>query len=116
MPSAFCLQYVQLPKSLAIVTVPTTRALVWWLLGFGDGVVVYEPVALREELGEIAARMAATDHFSGTQFIYNRIFRTSRRVARKSRCVLRQRALLAPQLVFLRVGLTACAPRCAIAS
>lgn len=40
-------------------TVPNTRSLVWWLLGFGDGVVVHQPVALREELGEIAARMAA---------------------------------------------------------
>lgn len=40
------------------VTVPNTRALVWWLLGFGDGVVVQEPVALREELAGIVARMA----------------------------------------------------------
>jgi predicted DNA-binding transcriptional regulator YafY len=40
-------------------TVPNTRALVWWLLGFGDGVVVHEPVALREEMAAIARRMAA---------------------------------------------------------
>lgn len=40
-------------------TVPNTRALVWWLLGFGDGVVVVEPAALRAELAGIAARMAA---------------------------------------------------------
>lgn len=39
-------------------TVPNTRSLVWWLLGFGDGVVVHEPAALREELAGIAARMA----------------------------------------------------------
>lgn len=40
-------------------TVPNTRALVWWLLGFGDGVVVEEPAELREELAGIARRMAA---------------------------------------------------------
>ena len=40
-------------------TVPNTRALVWWLLVFGDGVVVHEPTSLREELAAIAARMAA---------------------------------------------------------
>jgi predicted DNA-binding transcriptional regulator YafY len=40
-------------------TVPNTRALVWWLLGFGDGVVVEEPASLREELAAIALRMAA---------------------------------------------------------
>jgi len=40
-------------------TVPNTRALVWWLLGFGDGVTVEEPAALRAELAGIAARMAA---------------------------------------------------------
>jgi predicted DNA-binding transcriptional regulator YafY len=39
-------------------TVPNTRALVWWLLGFGDGVVVQEPSSLRNELASIAARMA----------------------------------------------------------
>jgi predicted DNA-binding transcriptional regulator YafY len=40
-------------------TVPNTRALVWWLLGFGDGVVIQEPASLREELAGIAQRMAA---------------------------------------------------------
>lgn len=40
-------------------TVPHTRALLWWLLGFGDGVVVQEPAALRDELAGIATRMAA---------------------------------------------------------
>jgi predicted DNA-binding transcriptional regulator YafY len=40
-------------------TVPSTRALVWWLLGFGDGVVIEEPASLREELAGIARRMAA---------------------------------------------------------
>lgn len=40
-------------------TVPHTRALVWWLLGFGDGVTVHEPGNLRQELKGIATRMAA---------------------------------------------------------
>jgi predicted DNA-binding transcriptional regulator YafY len=40
-------------------TVPHTRSLIWWLLGFGDGVEVCEPAGLREEIGSIAARMAA---------------------------------------------------------
>lgn len=40
-------------------TVPNTRSLVWWLLGFGDGVLVQEPIELREELAGIAVRMAA---------------------------------------------------------
>ena len=40
-------------------TVPNTRALVWWLLGFGDGVVIEEPASLRAELAGIAHRMAA---------------------------------------------------------
>ncbi|TQK03460.1 YafY family protein [Herbaspirillum sp. SJZ107] len=40
-------------------TVPNTRALVWWLLGFGDGVVIEEPASLRDELAGIAQRMAA---------------------------------------------------------
>ena len=40
-------------------SVPNTRALVWWLLGFGDGVVIQEPAALREEVAGIARRMAA---------------------------------------------------------
>jgi predicted DNA-binding transcriptional regulator YafY len=40
-------------------TVPNTRSLVWWLLGFGDGVVIQEPAELRDELAGIAKRMAA---------------------------------------------------------
>ena len=40
-------------------TEPNTRALVWWLLGFGDGVVIQEPPSLREEVAGIAQRMAA---------------------------------------------------------
>lgn len=39
-------------------TVASTRSLVWWLLGFGDGVVVQEPVELREEIKATVARMA----------------------------------------------------------
>lgn len=39
--------------------VPNTRALVWWLLGFGDGVVVHEPAALRAEIAAMARNMAA---------------------------------------------------------
>ncbi|KFI08318.1 YafY family protein [Massilia sp. BSC265] len=39
-------------------TVPHTRSLVWWLLGFGDGVVVQEPATLRDELAGIAQRMS----------------------------------------------------------
>ena len=39
-------------------TVPNTRALVWWLLGFGDGVVVHEPAALRAEIADMARNMA----------------------------------------------------------
>lgn len=40
-------------------TVPNTRSLVWWLLGFGDGVVIQEPASLRDEMAGIARRMAA---------------------------------------------------------
>lgn len=39
-------------------TVPSTRALVWWLLGFGDGVTVEGPASLREEMRLTAVRMA----------------------------------------------------------
>jgi predicted DNA-binding transcriptional regulator YafY len=42
-----------------VATVPNTRALVWWVLGFGDGVIIEEPASLRDELAEIAERMAA---------------------------------------------------------
>lgn len=40
-------------------TVPKTRSLVWWLLGFGDGVEVLGPPELRAEMAAIAVRMAA---------------------------------------------------------
>ena len=39
--------------------VPNTRALLWWLLGFGDGVTVLEPVELRNEIAGMARNMAA---------------------------------------------------------
>ncbi|MBB3223456.1 helix-turn-helix transcriptional regulator [Pseudoduganella umbonata] len=39
-------------------TVPNTRALLWWLLGFGDGVEVLEPVELREEIAGMVRNMA----------------------------------------------------------
>lgn len=39
-------------------SVPETRELTWWLLGFGDGVEVVEPAALRNELAAIIGRMA----------------------------------------------------------
>lgn len=38
-------------------TVASTRSLVWWLLGFGDGVTVHEPAELRAEIRDTAARM-----------------------------------------------------------
>lgn len=40
-------------------TVAATRTLVFWLTGFGPGVVVHEPVQLRAEMKEIASGMAA---------------------------------------------------------
>lgn len=40
-------------------TVASTRSLVWWLLGFGDGVTVHEPAELRAEIRETATRMVA---------------------------------------------------------
>lgn len=50
---------LQADKRLRLVaTVPNTRSLVWWLLGFGDGVVIEEPASLRQEMADIAARMA----------------------------------------------------------
>jgi predicted DNA-binding transcriptional regulator YafY len=39
-------------------SVPETRELTWWLLGFGDGVEVIEPLALREEMAATVQRMA----------------------------------------------------------
>lgn len=40
-------------------TVASTRSLVWWLLGFGDGVIVHEPLELRAELRDTATRMVS---------------------------------------------------------
>jgi predicted DNA-binding transcriptional regulator YafY len=40
-------------------TVPNTRGLLWWLLGFGDGVEVREPAELRAEIAGMARNMAA---------------------------------------------------------
>ena len=37
-----------------------TQALRWWLLGFGAGVTVLEPAALRGEMAAIAQQMAAS--------------------------------------------------------
>lgn len=45
-------------RLLLVATVPNTRALMWWLLGFGDGVVVQQPAALRQEMSTIIARMS----------------------------------------------------------
>ena len=42
-----------------VASVPNTRSLVWWLLGFGDGVEVQEPAELRAEMASIATKMAA---------------------------------------------------------
>lgn len=39
-------------------TVLDTQQLLWWLLGFGDQVVVKKPAALRDAIAEIAAEMA----------------------------------------------------------
>lgn len=42
-----------------VATVPNTKELQWWLLGFGDGVEVLGPAPLRKQLGAMIARMAA---------------------------------------------------------
>ena len=39
-------------------TVADTAELRWWLLGFGDGVEVLGPKALRREIGETASNVA----------------------------------------------------------
>lgn len=50
---------VQTNGTLALTaTVPATRTLVFWLTGFGAGVVVHEPAELREEIAAIASAMA----------------------------------------------------------
>jgi len=40
-----------------IAQVRDTQELRWWLLGFGDGVEILEPKALRDEFAAMAARM-----------------------------------------------------------
>jgi predicted DNA-binding transcriptional regulator YafY len=47
-------------------TVAATRTLVFWLTGFGPGVVVHEPAQLRAEMREIALNMAAAYSAGGT--------------------------------------------------
>lgn len=42
-----------------VATVPNTKELQWWLLGFGDGVEVVEPVSLRQQMKETVSRMSA---------------------------------------------------------
>jgi predicted DNA-binding transcriptional regulator YafY len=44
---------------LVTASVQLTQQLVWWLLGFGDGVEVLEPLALRTQMHETARLMAA---------------------------------------------------------
>lgn len=46
-------------RLLLDATVPSTRALLWWLLGFGDGVVVLDPTVLGEEIAGMARNMIA---------------------------------------------------------
>ena len=46
-------------RLLLQAAIPNTRALLWWLLGFGDRVVVLEPLALREEIAGMARNMVA---------------------------------------------------------
>jgi predicted DNA-binding transcriptional regulator YafY len=43
-----------------IATVADTPQLVWWLLGFGDGVEVLKPAALRQSIAETISKMQAT--------------------------------------------------------
>lgn len=42
-----------------VATVPNTKELQWWLLGFGDGVEVLAPAELRTEMRLVAGRMAS---------------------------------------------------------
>jgi predicted DNA-binding transcriptional regulator YafY len=42
---------------LVTATVQDTSELRWWLLGFGDGVEVIAPIALRKEFQQIASSM-----------------------------------------------------------
>jgi predicted DNA-binding transcriptional regulator YafY len=45
-------------QTRVVATVMDTPQLRWWLLGFGEGVEVLKPTALRRELGAIARAMA----------------------------------------------------------
>jgi len=48
------------PRTLTVTaTVVNNPQLRWWLLGFGDGVEVLAPAALRQEMRDAAARLAA---------------------------------------------------------
>jgi len=46
-------------RMLVTATVQDTSELRWWLLGFGDGVEVLQPVSLRKHFAGIAANMAS---------------------------------------------------------
>ena len=50
------IEFLQDGRMLMKATVASTPQLVWWLLGMADGVVVLEPVALRQRIAEAAAR------------------------------------------------------------
>lgn len=53
------LEFLEDGKLQLTATVPETKELLWWLLGFGAGVEVIEPPHLREQLRNISADMAA---------------------------------------------------------
>lgn len=42
-----------------VATVPRTKALLWWLLGFGDGVEVQQPESLRQQMRDTVGKMGA---------------------------------------------------------
>ncbi|WP_323581818.1 helix-turn-helix transcriptional regulator [Actimicrobium sp. CCI2.3] len=42
-----------------VATVSDSKALVWWLLGLGDGVEVLTPIGLRQQMKETTQRMAS---------------------------------------------------------
>jgi predicted DNA-binding transcriptional regulator YafY len=52
------LSFVSDGQTRVVATVMDAPQLRWWLLGFGDGVEVLKPAALRRELGAIAQTMA----------------------------------------------------------
>ena len=43
---------------MVTATVADTPQLIWWLLGFGDGVEVLAPIALRSEIAETLSKAA----------------------------------------------------------